>query len=498
MGAGALAALESLANLLRSIPGRKSVVHFTGGITQTGEENHSQLRAATDAANRANVSFYMVDSRALFAQPPGGEGRQGSSAGSAMFTGEGRTTVTATRESSRAMFTGAAVFRQSALRQTSRDTLTTLASDTGGRAFFDIGDFHEVFEKVQADTPGYYLIGYYSANASRNGRWRRVRVNVDAPGARVRYREGYYAPRDYGLATAQDRERQLIEAMRAEAPRVEFPIALETAYFRLSEKEVFVPVAAKLPSSALEWATKRGKREAEFDFAAEVRDLQTNKLVGALRDTIKVSLATDRFQQLQQRALLYQGGLILGAGNYRLKFLARENESGRIGSFEQDLAVPKLDADKIELSSVLLSSQLEAVRETSEVKRKSLGPDARLKITPLEVSGERIVPSVTHVFTNKQELYVFFQAYLPAKMDGAKTRAGLVFYRNGEYASETPLVEPAEVDAKTQTASFRIGLPLDTLPPGNYAVQAVVVEDGGEQAAFARNYFAVRPAPTAR
>jgi VWFA-related protein len=496
-----LAAMESLANLLRPIPGRKSVVQFTSGIAQTGEENRSQLRAAVDAANRANVSFYTVDARGLFSQPPGGEARQGTLGGTAMSSGIGGlggATGRASQASSRATGTGVAVYHQSGSRQASRETLATLAADTGGRSFFDLGDFRDVFQKVQADTPGYYLVGYYSTNSQRNGRWRRVRVKVDAPGARVHYREGYYAPRDLGLATAQDRERALIEAMRAEAPRVEFPIALETAYFRLNERESFVPIAAKLPWSALEWATKRGKREAEFDFAAEVRDQQSNKIVGALRDTIKVSLATDRFQQLQQHALLYQGGLILGPGNYRMKFLARENETGRIGSFEEDLLIPKLDAGKIELSSVLLSSQIERVSDTSEVKRKSLGTDPRLKVTVLEVSGERIVPSVTHVFTNKQELYVFFQAYLPVGVDGSKTQAGLAFYRNGEYVSETPLVEPAAVDAKARTASFRIGLPLDKLPPGSYTVQAVVVQDGGEQAGFARSYFAVRPAPTAR
>jgi len=85
-----LAALQSLSVLLRDIPGRKSVVQFTGGITQTGEENRAQLLATTDAANRANVSFYTVDARGLFAMPPGGEARVGSSAGSAMFIGGGK------------------------------------------------------------------------------------------------------------------------------------------------------------------------------------------------------------------------------------------------------------------------------------------------------------------------------------------------------------------------------------------------------------------------
>ena len=475
-----LAAVEALADLLRDIPGKKSVIHFTGGITQTGEENRSQLRAATDAANRANVSFYTVDSRGLLATIPGGDPNTGAATGTAMFS-------------------GAAVFRQVQSRQDSRETLATLANDTGGRAFFDTGDFREVFQKVLADAAGYYLLGYYSTNPKSDGRWRRVKVRVDAAGLRVRYREGYYAPKDYGIFTTEDRERQLEDAMRAETPRVELPVALETAHFRLGKGQIFVSIAAKLASSALQWAEKRGRHEVEFDFAVEVREEKSGGVAGALRDTVKVKLGAERFQQIGQRALVYQGGMILGPGSYRLKFLARENETGRIGTFEQELVLPAPQSERLELSSVLLSSQLEAVRKPSEVgkevEKKALAMDARLKTSPLEMGGERIIPSVTRVFTTQQKLYVFFQAYLPPKSHETTLRAGLIFFRNGERVSATPMIEPAEVDAKTRAKPFRISLPLEQLPPGRYTVQAVVVEAGGEQAAFARSYFALRPPP---
>ena len=186
---------------------------------------------------------------------------------------------------------------------------------------------------------------------------------------------------------------------------------------------------------------------------------------------------------------------MLGPGSYKLKFLARENESGRIGSFEEDLNLPAAQYERLELSPMLLSSQLGIVQgKTSEVAKKTLGREVKLKSSPLESSGERIVPSVTHVFTTRQQLYVFFQAYLPEKTRGSNMRAGLVFFRGGQRGDETPLVEPAAVDEKTHTVSFRINLPLQRLAPGAYAVQAVVVEDGGRLAAFGRNSFELRTA----
>jgi len=479
-----LAAMEALAELLKPIPAKKSVVQFTGGVSQTGQENRSQLRAATDAANRANVSFYTVDARGLQANAPGGDASVGAAAGNAMYRGN-------------------AVFRQAESRSGSRETLATLATDTGGQAFTDLGDFSEVFATVQTDTSGYYLLGYNSTNPKMDGHWRKVVVKLEAAGYKVRFRDGYYAPKDYKVFTTQDRERQLGDAMLTEVTRNELPLAVETTYFRLNSRsnEIFVPVSAKLAASALEWAEKKGRKEAEFDFAAEFREVASNRVVGALRDTIKVKLDADRFKQVSQRALVYQGGVILGPGNYKLKFLARENETGHIGTFEQTLRLPPWQGQYLQVSSILLSSQVEAVRKSAEVQTKAEGRAAKIDHNPLEVGGERVIPSVTRVFTSDQRLYVVFQAYFPQKTDPSKLRAGLVLFRNGVRASETPLVEAAEMDVPNRTASFRISLPLEKLPPGRYTVQAVTVEAGGDQSAFARSYFALRapsPPPAAK
>ena len=473
-----LAAVEALCEVLEGIPGKKSIIQFTSGIRQTGEENRSELIAATNSANRSNVSIYSVDSHGLMTATPGGDASTGASGGNAMFT-------------------GATVVSQSQSRQDARDTLATLAGDTGGRTFFDVGHFGKVFQSVQNDTSGYYLVGYYSTNAATDGSWRRVHVKVDPlpAGVRVRAREGYYAPKNFGIFTTEDRERQLEQAFQSETPEVELPVAVETSEFRLNAKQVFVPIDAKLAPSALQWAQKRGSRETAFDFAAEVRDAKSNRVVGALRDTITVKIDAEHFQDIQQHSLVYQGGIVLAPGEYKLKFLARENESGRIGTFEQKLSLPPPQIDRLQVSSMLLSSQVEAVQNTAQIKTQALAQDAKLKSSPLDLGGERIIPSVTRVFTGDQTLYVFFQAYAPEKADANSLRAGLVFFRNGQRLSDTPMVTPTEYDEKTRTASFRLSLPLAMLNAGRYTVQAIVVDAGTSYAAFARNYFALRPTP---
>jgi VWFA-related protein len=480
-----LAAVEGLANVLSGIPGRKALVEFTGGITQTGEENRTQLRAATDAANRADVSIYSIDSRGLLAAPPGGDTTTNAATGTSMFT-------------------GASVFHQTDQREDSRDTLATLSTDTGGKAFFDLGDLSEALPKIQQDNGGYYLVGYnLGAEVKRDGRWRTIHVKVSLPGAHIRYRDGYYAPRDFQHLEKEDRAQQLADAVNSDNPIVELPVAVETAMFRLSDQQTYVPIAAKISASALDWAERHGNRQAEFDFAVQVRAVPSGRTVAELHDTTQVKLDAERFQEINKKNLLYQGGIILGPGNYKLKFVARENESGKIGTFEQDLSIPSSQPGKLALSSVVLSSQLVPVQKSSEVQTKGQGLRTKLASSPLEMNGETIIPSVTRLFTQNQTLYVFFQAYYPEKsedkepIDGNSLRAGLIFFRNGLQVNATPMLAPSDVDPKKYIASFRISLPLAKLQGGRYSVQAVVIAPGTQHSAFSRTYLALQYPPPA-
>jgi VWFA-related protein len=480
-----LAAVEGLANVLSGIPGRKALVEFTGGITQTGEENRTQLRAATDAANRADVSIYSIDSRGLLAAPPGGDATTNAATGTSMFT-------------------GASVFHQTDQREDSRDTLATLSTDTGGKAFFDLGDLSEALPKIQQDNGGYYLVGYnLGADVKRDGRWRTIHVKVNVPGAHIRYRDGYYAPRDFQHLEKEDRAQQLADAVNSDNPIVELPVAVETGMFRLSDQQTYVPIAAKISASALDWAEKHGNHQAECDFAVQVRAVPSGRTVAELHDTTQVKLDPDRFQEINKKNLLYQGGVVLAPGNYKLKFVARENESGKIGTFEQDLSVPVSQPGKMALSSVVLSSQLVPVQKSSEVQTKTEGLRTKLASSPLEINGETIVPSVTRLFAQNQTLYVFFQAYYPEKnenkepIEGNNLRAGLIFFRNGLQVNATPMLAPSEVDAKKYVASFRISLPLAKLQGGRYSVQAVAIAPGTQHSAFSRTYLALQYPPPA-
>src|ERR1019366_4626198 len=203
-----LAAIESLATMLRNVPGRKSVLHFSSGITRTGQENQATLRAATDAANQADVSLYTMDARGLAALPPGGDASTSSPTGTAIYSGS--------------QFNS-----QVSSLQGSRETLAALSADTGGRTFYDLNDFSPAFAEVQKENSSYYLIGYSPTNVHDDGRFRHIRVEVARPGLKVQARPGYFAPKSFRQLTRQEKENQLQQVMDLDQPFVDLPFVVE-------------------------------------------------------------------------------------------------------------------------------------------------------------------------------------------------------------------------------------------------------------------------------
>jgi VWFA-related protein len=131
-----LRALKTLAEALKPIQQKKAIIYFSSGMQRSGTDNQVELRAAVNAAVLANIAIYPVDARGLQAVIPGGGARQGSRGGLAAFSGSAV----------------ASQFSQVAAQQ---ETLTSLASDTGGFAFTDTNDFGEAFARVERDISSY-------------------------------------------------------------------------------------------------------------------------------------------------------------------------------------------------------------------------------------------------------------------------------------------------------------------------------------------------------
>ena len=159
-------------------------------------------------------------------------------------------------------------------------------------------------------------------------------------------------------------------------PVTDMSLAMEMDYFRLARDRYFVPLAVKIPGSEIELARHGGADTTRLDFIGQVKD-QKGTLVGNVRDNIEIKLKGETTQQLTKTTLAYDTGFSLAPGTYTVKFLARENETGKMGTFESKFVVPDLTAEQkyLPISSVVLSNQrqkLETAVATAERDKKLL------------------------------------------------------------------------------------------------------------------------------
>ncbi len=462
-----LRALKTLAEALQHIEQKKAIVYFSAGMQRGGADNQVELRAAINAAVRASVSVYPVDTRGLQAIVPGGDARGGGGGRGGGGRGGGR-----------GLFSGAGVAQQFASLAASQDTLTTLAANTGGAAFTDSNDFGEAFKRVDRDMSAYYILGYSSTKTTRDGRFRRIQIRVKTPNVRVEARAGYYAERDFAHTDRTDRETQLQDQLFAAVSLTDLPVLAAAEYFRLAADKYFVPVSIVVPGSAVPVAP--GKDKVVLDILGMLFD-EFGQPVGRIRQTLTVAAGAGA-KTLAGRQVLYQSGMTLPPGRFGLKVLVRENETGRMGSYEAPVRVPQLAVAPLKVSSVVLSTQLQAA------------PRGRTD-NPLVRDGVQLLPNLTHVVGRDQKLYFYYEVYDPTLGEdkAPAVRTSLAFYRGRVKVMETPAVVRQTIDAVDRKAAlFRFEVSAAAFEPGLYTCQVNIIDEAGGQFAFPRLDLLVR------
>jgi VWFA-related protein len=468
-----LEALRSVAEKLSHLQQKKSLIYFSSGMDRTGIENQSELRAAINAAVRSNLAIYTMDLRGLQALVAGGEAQNASLRGTSAYSGQ-------------------SMINALNSNFTTQETLVTLASDTGGRAFLDSNDFTQVFKGVQQDTSTYYLLGYHSTNPAKDGHYRRIVVKVNVPGVKIDYRRGYYASADYQHSTKEDKELQLQQELASELPATDLPLYLGDAYFRLEPNKFFIPISLVVPGSQIPFVRSSDRDKATLDVIGMVLDSE-HRPVTRIRDTVKLAVNTS--SEVRKKNVQYETGLSLPPGKYHLKFVVRENQTGRMGSFETDLDVPDLKSQPLKMSSVVLTSQLQPAKKTSTTN-------------PLIRNGSEIIPNVTHVFSPAQHLRLYYEVYDPARSKSPPSGTGsatsgihlltnVSFFRGKAKVFESSLVELTELNARDRKAGvFQLDLSLDTLKPGFYTCQVNVIDDAAGSFLFPRLALLIRSQST--
>ena len=450
-----LAALERAARLLERTRERKALVYFAGGSGFGQGRNLAEMRALVNAARRANVEIYPVDTRGLTIEAPMGDASVASSGGAEMYNGEGTAGITDILEES-------------------QDALYALAADTGGKAWLNNNDLEAGIEQAQRLYASYYLIGFYTTHTAPDGKFRRISIQLrDRAQVKLEYADGYYGDKVFERMTTADRERQLEDAFALENPVTEIPLAAAVNYFQLNPDEYYVPVVVNIAGTELMTGRKPGTGQAALDLIGEIKD-SNGRTLKTLRDRVLVKLNATEREKLAAGIVEYDTGYTLLAGEYSMKVLVRDGETGRIGTLIRRFAVPDLNKlGPMRLSSVVLGGGRVRLGEAIY----TAGRDKRQATNPLVEDARKLVPSVTRVFDGHGSMVGYVEVYRPEAVEPRPVTAYIGLYRGGTKVFETSAAEfRAREGTRLQTARIGFEVPLETLDVGRYDCQVTLID----------------------
>jgi VWFA-related protein len=446
-----LATLRQVADYLAGVRGRrKAVVYFSEGIdydidntiqNRYASELRDEMQAAIAAATRANVSFYGVDPRGLTSL--GDEGIDITSVPDDPTLGLGLTSLS------------------DELRR-SQDSLRTISEETGGFAAVNRNDFREAFGRVIQDNSGYYLLGYYSSDTRRDGRFRRVQVRVKRPGLTVRARKGYVAPKGKVPPTTlanKATSASLREALDSPIPISGLGLSVFAAPLKGAAPNASIALTLEVNGPSLTFAQQDGLFVDDIEVSVLAVDRDA-KIKDGGRDVVQLRLRPQTHDIVSRAGVRIARRLELPPGRYQLRVGARDGGSGATGSVLYDLDVPDFSKDALSMSGLLLSSAFAS-------RVPSVNPDPDLKaVLPAQ-------PSTLREFPRNDTLALFTEIY-----DNQTKAPHRVAIKTTIIADDGKVVHTAEDERKSEELQggkggygYTTTIETKMLAPGRYVLR---------------------------
>lgn len=459
-------ALGDLARALNSVQGRKQVVLFSEGFDsrlmigrqpESGDEEQQR-----DQLNAQRGMLHLVDSEQMY-------GNSGLLNDIKKMTEQFRRADCVIQAVDIGGLRAAAEIRPTA-RNVGQDALFLMAEPTGGELFKDANDLGHQLARVLKRSAVTYVLTFQPAELKADGAYRRLRVELKkgARGVHVSHRAGYFGPRPFRDLDALEKSLLASDAIASAAPADDLAMEVLAAPFRASEGSSYVPVIVEIDGPSLLEGHEGDKLTVEIytyvtDARGEMRDFFT-QVVG-------LDLSQNR-KALARTGLKYYGHLELGPGDYRLRVLARNAQSGRTGVESMPLAIPPYDSAKtVVLPPFFVEQPGRWILVREEARESSV-------IYPFTVNGEPYIPAVKPELKGKDDSRLCLVAYnLPL---GRVEVEGKVLTTDGREVpgSRLQLVERTVTGISRLDkllATFHAG----TLQAGEYRLEVAIRHPGG-------------------
>lgn len=458
----ALDTVRNLSEYLGNIRGRrKALVLFSEGVDYDINDvfNNSEATVVMDAtrdliaaATRANVAVYGVDPRGL------------ATAGDDMIT------IQSFPDDTSLGLGAGAIFNEVRLGQ---DSLRVLSEETGGFAVVNRNDFATAFQRIVDDNSAYYVMGYYSTNDRRDGRFRKIEVKLNnQPGLVVRARKGYVAPRgrapETKPATANSASPELRDAIESPLPLPGLPLSMTAAVFKGPAPKGSVVISTLVNGSTLPFAEADGMFKNDLEVMSMATD-EKGKTTYSDRNIVNLSMKPDSASRVKASGFRVIQSMDLAPGRYQLRVAVRESQTLKAGSVTFDLEVPDFAKRPLSMSNLALTSAMSGIAPTVRPK------DPLEKLLPGPLSSYREFPA-------QDEIALFAEIYDTIKAPHKVSITATVKAEGGQTVFQTREErDSSERGTGAGGYGFLARVPLKDLAPALYVLRVEATPSIGDR-----------------
>src|SRR5690349_22245978 len=459
-----LAALAAIAEGLRPIPGKKTVVLFSQGFV-TPAVLDWQVQSTIDIANRANVAVYIIDSAGLRAGAP----TSGALVPSSPLAGVSGAT---SQEQRIRAVGGETVFDNVRQEGQSReyDILYRISGDTGGKFFKGSNDISLGLERIDEEIHARYTLAYRSTNQNFDGTFRKIKIEVRRPDAQIISRNGYYAIPPEEIMLLSPADKKLLSGFAAAQANPELPVFVTLSQFRSREGLYTVPVAIELPPTAVTFERKGDKRLMQLEVLGVLK-AGSERVLSRLGGNFDVNLSDADYQAIVSNNIFYRQDMVVAPGEYTLDLMVRDKESGKTSAKRETFVLPEPDGE-FAATPIVLS------RFVEQARLPALGADDPGDVF---VNGRtKIRPSSRREFQAADNLIMFLSVYNAANSpDTGKplVRVTVRLFKDGQPATKPfDYVLSSVENQPVPHLTFAEYIKLAGLAPGKYTA-AIEIKD---------------------
>jgi hypothetical protein len=460
-GYATINALLAVLNSMRNLPGRKTVIFFSEGLSLPPAVK-TKFDSVTSAANRARVSIYPIDAAGLRVESANAETTREINA----LAERRMNQVHRGRDDGSGPLMKSLERNEDLLRLSPHSGLSQLADQTGGFLIRETNDLSAGLRRIDEDMRVHYLLTYLPKKQELDGRFRQITVKLNRPNLDAQTRKGYYAIDPAGTSPVLDYEAPVLAALSAARHANPFALRVLGLNFPESNRTGLAPIVAEVPMSAFTFTADKEKKtySADFSILALVKD-EAKQVVHKLSQHYLLNGPAEKLEAARKGEVIFYREVVLPPGRYTIEAVAYDAPAGRASVRTTSVEVPSADGTKLRLSSVVVLKRAERLA-ASDQKQENPFHFGEVLIYPN--TGEPLRRSAV------KQLAFFFTAW-PAQGFTGKLKLTLEVLQQGRHLAQIPAELPeADQSGRVQYAS---ALPLESFPPGSYELR-VTVRDG--------------------